>query len=154
MGILISACSQDKKESNTRSTSDRSTSLEYTRQISFISAEGDTVTTIKAAVADEEKERNEGLMNVSDLPADGGMFFIFEDEEPRSFWMANTPLSLDIMFINSDFEIVRIHQRTEPYSEKNLSSDIPSKYVVETNGGFSITHDIQEGMKIAVSDLE
>jgi uncharacterized membrane protein (UPF0127 family) len=78
------------------------------------------------------------------------MLFIFEDNQPRSFWMANTPLSLDIFFVNENFEIVRIHRNAKPYSRKNLTSDKPAKYVVETNAGFSISHDIQEGMRISL----
>ncbi len=147
-------CSQEEKDSNTKNSNDRSINLEYSRQITFTDAEGDSITTIKAAVADDQEERNEGLMNVSNLPPDAGMFFIFENEEPRSFWMANTPLSLDIMFVNNEYEIVRIHQNTEAFSEKNLSSGKPVRYVVETNGGFSVSHDIREGIRIAVSELE
>lgn len=147
-------CSPEKEDANTEDSSDRSKMLEYSRQITFTDAEGDSITTIKAAVADDPGERNEGLMNVSNLPPDGGMLFIFENEESRSFWMANTPLSLDIMFVNSDYEIVRIHRNTEAFSEKNLSSGKPAQYVVETNGGFSVSHDIREGMRISVSGLE
>lgn len=153
LGLLVSMCSQEKKKSNNRDSKPEKT-LEYSRQITFTTAGGDSITTIQAALADEPEERNEGLMNVTNLPPDKGMLFIFEDEEPRSFWMANTPLSLDIMFVNSDYEIVRIHRNTEAFSEKNLSSGEPAQYVVETNGGFSVSHDIREGMQISVSELE
>lgn len=87
-------------------------------------------------------------MNVTNLPSDKGMLFIFEDNQPRSFYMANTPLSLDIIFVNEDKEIVRIHNNTQPYSDKNLTSGKPARYVVETNGGYCLSHDIQEGMRV------
>ena len=123
--------------------------LQYLKDISFINAAGDTLGTIDAAVADEESERNTGLMNINTLPKDKGMLFIFDDEKPRSFWMANTPLSLDIIFVDADSTIVRIHHSTKPYDETNYRSEKPSKFVVEVNAGYCISHDILEGGRIA-----
>lgn len=100
-------------------------------------------------MADEDSERNQGLMDIRNLPQSKGMLFIFEETQPRSFWMANTPLPLDIIFVNADKEIVRIHHNTQPFSEKNFSSGEPAKYVVETNAGYCVSHDIQEGMKVS-----
>jgi uncharacterized membrane protein (UPF0127 family) len=122
--------------------------LDYIATVSFLTAAEDTVATIEAAVADDDESRSTGLMNVYDMPRDKGMLFIFDDEEPRSFWMANTPLALDIIFVNTEMEIIRIHQNTRPYSERNVESEQPAKYVVETNAGFTLRHDIIEGMKI------
>jgi uncharacterized membrane protein (UPF0127 family) len=99
-------------------------------------------------MADEQTERNEGLMDVSTLPENKGMLFVFEQQQELSFWMANTPLSLDIFFVNADKEIVRIHHSTQPYTEKNFTSGAPALYAVETNGGFAVSHDIQEGMRV------
>lgn len=147
--MLLSACSQTQEKSNTKNT-DEGRSLEFVRSVSFLTAEGDTVSTIEAAVADDPQERNQGLMDVRDLPQSKGMLFIFEENEPRSFWMANTPLPLDIIFVNEDLEIVRIHHSTPPFSEKNFLSEKPAKYVIETNAGYSISHDIQEGMKVSL----
>ena len=77
-----------------------------------------------------------------------GMLFIFDEERPLSFWMANTPLSLDIMYVNSDSTIVRIYSNTTPFSEATLPSDAPAIYVVETNAGYAVANGITEGMKI------
>ena len=146
---LLSACSQDQKKSNTKNTDDRSRTLEYTQSVSFLTASGDTLSSVEVAVADNNAERNQGLMDVRNLPNSKGMLFIFEQNQPRSFWMANTPLPLDIIFVNADKEIVRIHHNTQPFSEKSFTSDEPAKYVVETNAGYCISHDIQEGMKVS-----
>lgn len=137
---------------NSDSESKKGRSLEYTQELSFLNSEGEKITTIEVAVADDQQERNMGLMDVNDLPSDKGMLFIFDDQQPLSFWMANTPLSLDIFFVNESGEIVRIHQNTQPFSENNLTSGAPAKYVIETNSGFSLSHDIQEGMKVALPD--
>lgn len=145
----MSACSQHQKNSKKENTNDRSRSLKFVRSVSFITANGDTVSTIDAAVADDESERSEGLMDVRDLAESKGMLFIFDKSEQRSFWMANTPLPLDIIFVNTDYKIVRIHHNAQPFSEKNLPSGEPAKYVIETNGGYCVSHDISEGMKVS-----
>ena len=147
--ILISACSQAPKQSEKEDTKkDRSASLNYERSITFMTAEGDTISTIDAAIADDDQERSHGLMDVRNLPSDKGMLFIFEENKPRGFWMANTPLPLDIAFVNADKQIVRIHHNAQPFSEKSLTSDKPAQYVIETNAGYMISHDIQEGMSV------
>lgn len=144
------ACSQSEDEPD-QSSADRSLDLEFTETVSFLSTAGDTLTTIEVAVADDDQERSQGLMDVHNLPKSKGMLFIFEENAPRSFWMANTPLPLDIMFVNEDYEIIRIHHSTQPYSNENIESEKPARYVIETNAGFSISHDIQEGMKVNLS---
>jgi uncharacterized membrane protein (UPF0127 family) len=144
----VIGCGNEKPKQPQNDPADNGRELIYERSVTFLDNSGNEISTIRAAVADEPQERNQGLMDVTNLPADAGMIFIFPDETPRSFYMANTPLSLDIMFVNSDSTIVRIHHNTSPYSSKQLLSGSPAKYVVETNGGYSISHDIQEGMKI------
>ena len=95
--ILVPACSGEKENED---TGQKGREIEYTREITFLDTEGNPVTTIDVAVADDANERNMGLMDVNNLPMDKGMLFIFEQQQPLSFWMANTPLSLDIFFVN------------------------------------------------------
>ncbi len=78
----------------------------------------------------------------NELPASGGMLFIFPHEGMLSFWMKNTPLPLDIIYINTDFTIVHIAENTAPYSTANIPSQHPAKYVLEVNGGFCRQHGI------------
>lgn len=144
--LLATSCSGSKENKDSDERIGRT--LDYSREVTFLNNEGEAITSIEVAVADDDEERNMGLMDVNKLPADKGMLFIFEEQQPLSFWMANTPLSLDIFFVNEAMEIVRIHQNTQPFSEKNLSSERPARYVIETNGGFSLSHDIQEGLTV------
>ncbi len=150
--IITAGCSNRSDQDTSGSTGENQIErkLDFTREVVFLDAETqqDTITTIRAAIADSQMEQNEGLMNVSKLPADRGMLFIFKEQKPRSFWMANTPLPLDILFLNSDKKIIRIHHSAQPYSEKRFPSGKPAQYVVETNGGFCINHDIHEGMYV------
>ena len=144
--LFISACGGEKKADPDQPKQGRE--LELVEEVTFISASGEEISTIRAALADEPDERNQGLMDVNVMPMDAGMLFIFPDEAPRSFYMANTPLPLDIMFVSADSTIVRIHHNTTPFDNGQLPSGKPAKFVVETNGGYCVSNDIQEGMKI------
>lgn len=117
-------------------------------ELTFIDTDGNEVRTLQIAVADEQLERNQGLMDVREMGQDEGMLFIFDETRPLSFWMANTPLSLDIMYVGADSTIVRIYADTTPFSETSLPSGDPSRFVVETNAGYALEHGISEGMKI------
>ncbi|MDR9415017.1 MAG: DUF192 domain-containing protein [Gracilimonas sp.] len=141
-------CGQSEEKTSENNTTSQGRSLTFTNEVNFINTSGEQVSTIRVAIADDNDERNQGLMDVNMLPEDAGMLFKFPNEEPRSFYMANTPLPLDIMFVNSDSIIIRIHHSTTPFSSKQLLSGGPAQYVVETNGGYAISNDIQEGMKI------
>ncbi len=153
MFILLAGCS-DTEESE-RSIERVNRVLDYSSVVSFYSSDGERlISTVEVAVADDDLSRSEGLMDVHNLPSDSGMLFIFEGDQPRSFWMANTPLSLDILFANSEMEIVRIHRNTPPYSHEQIRSELPAKYVVEVNAGYTLRHDITEGMRISISNLE
>ena len=86
-------------------------------------------------IADDENERTKGLMWRTDLDDNEGMLFIWDESKIRNFWMKNTPLSLDIIFIDKYKKIVKIQENTEPFSENIISSEISSKYVLEILGG-------------------
>lgn len=151
--FFVYSCS-DKNQQEEDPKGDSGRILDYNGEVSFIKSESDTVSTIKVSVADDNRSRSEGLMNVMSMPENSGMLFIFNNEQPRSFWMANTPISLDIIFANSDRTIVRIHRNTQPYSQESIQSEQPAQFVVEVNAGYTIEHDISEGMKIGINGVE
>jgi uncharacterized membrane protein (UPF0127 family) len=110
---------------------------------------------ITAEIADSPKEREEGLMYVSDLPLNRGMLFVFPDEEYRSFWMKNTYIPLDIIFVDKNGDIINIEEaHPEPNTtEENLKSyrsDEPAKYVIETNSTFTERNNISTGDKVQI----
>ncbi|MFO7614988.1 MAG: DUF192 domain-containing protein [Bacteroidales bacterium] len=104
--------------------------------------------TLDIEIADTEKERMQGLMYRHHLPEMAGMLFIFDRDEPRSFWMKNTFISLDIIFIHSSGEIVSIQKYTQPGSSYSVPSEKPAKYVLEVNAGFSDKYGINPGNSI------
>lgn len=103
---------------------------------------------IDAEIADNDNERHLGLMYRETMNEDQGMLFLFPNEEPQSFYMKNTVMPLDIIFINAKKQIVKIHKNTTPYSEKSLPSIKPSQYVVEVNAGFTDKYKVKEGSYI------
>ena len=100
---------------------------------------------IEVEAAANPTERAQGLMYRSEMDENKGMLFIFEREDMQSFWMKNTILSLDIIFISSKGEINTIHPNTVPYSEKSLPSKSKSQFVVEVNAGYCQKYGIKEG---------
>ena len=104
--------------------------------------------TVRVEVADTDETRQLGLMYRNELPASAGMLFVFPHERPRSFWMKNTPLPLDIVYIGDDLRIVHIAERTTPYSTAPLPSLRPAKFVLEVNAGFCDERDIRVGDRI------
>jgi uncharacterized membrane protein (UPF0127 family) len=86
-------------------------------------------------VADTEEERTRGLMFRESLAADRGMLFKFPDERERSFWMRNTYIALDIVYIDATGSIVSIARDTVPFSEASIPSYGAAKGVLEVNAG-------------------
>jgi hypothetical protein len=145
--LFVFSCSQ-KDSNKKKEAANKGRQLELVEQVTFLTSEGEEVATLNVALADEPNERNQGLMDVNEMAPDAGMLFIFPVEAPRSFYMANTPLPLDIIFVSADSTIVRIYHNTTPFNSEQLPSEKPAKFVVETNGGYSVSNDIQEGMRI------
>lgn len=89
-----------------------------------------------------------GLMYRSSLPEDHGMLFVFPDPEDHSFWMKNTLIPLDMLFIAHDGRIVGIHADAVPLSLAPLSVGVPSSLVLEVNGGWAARHSVRTGDRL------
>lgn len=100
---------------------------------------------IDIEIAENDDERMQGLMYRRSMDDLKGMLFVFQREEPQSFWMKNTVIPLDIIYVNSKMEIVKIFKNTVPFSEKSLPSEKPATYVVEVTGGYTDKYGIKEG---------
>ncbi len=96
-------------------------------------------------VADTPAKRSMGLQYRKDLAPDRGMIFLFPAEAPQSFWMKNTPIPLDMIFINAERKIVGIVEQTTPFSLESRAVPAPSQFVLEINGGLAKRHGIRAG---------
>ena len=86
-------------------------------------------------MAETPQEQEQGLMFRRSLPADAGMLFDFGTTQPAAFWMKNTLIPLDMVFIAADGRVADIHERAVPLSEATIYSKVPVRAVLELNGG-------------------
>lgn len=99
---------------------------------------------IDVEFAQTPAERAKGLMYRSELGENNGMLFVFPTTAKHAFWMANTYIPLDILWLDSDKKIVHIEKQVPPCTEtgnlkaicKTYAPDIPAKYVLEVNAGY------------------
>jgi uncharacterized membrane protein (UPF0127 family) len=117
-------------------------------ELNFVDSVDNPIIKIDIEIADNDYERQLGLMNRQSMEEMQGMLFIFPQQQYQSFWMRNTLFSLDMLFINSNKEIVTIHKNTTPLSEQSYPSSAPAIYVLEVNAGFCDRHNIKLGDKI------
>jgi len=99
----------------------------------------------RVEVADTAEKRRLGLMYRNDLRTDEGMLFVFPKERNQSFWMKNTPLSLDIIFMDARRRVVGIIHDTVPFSTRSVSVGVPSQYVLEVRAGLARRNRIVAG---------
>ena len=92
--------------------------------------------------------RRRGLMQRQSLPAGHGMIFDFGSDQPVVMWMKNTPLSLDMIFINAQGEVVDLITRTTPLSETYLPARRPARYVIEINAGEAEAAGVAAGARL------
>lgn len=96
-------------------------------------------------LAETMAQQAQGLMYREAMPADAGMLFIYDSVRPASFWMKNTLIPLDMLFIGPDGRIVNIHERAVPQSLDSVNSAGPVKAILELNGGMSARLGIRPG---------
>ena len=103
-------------------------------------------------IADDPKERERGLMFRKNLEWNNGMLFVFEDSSKFSFWMKNTYVPLDMIFIDKDLRIVDIKENVQSCLQQvtcpSYSSKLPAKYVLEVNAGFVNQNKVSIGDKL------
>jgi uncharacterized protein len=105
-------------------------------------------------IADDPRETSIGLMFRREMAENEGMLFDFGAEAPRSFWMQNTYIPLDMIFIKADGTIDSIAERATPLSEKSVPSKGAVRFVLEINGGLSDTLGIEAGDKVLGPAIE
>lgn len=146
----LGACTNDSGE-----TPSDTPSIPFEKEgVLHLLQDGDTVVTLDVEIADTDSARERGLMQRTSLPEHSGMLFLFPREEERSFWMANTPLALDILFADADSQIVSIAKYTRPYSQESVRSNAPAQYVLEVPAGFADSYGVIEGDRLTWRRIE
>jgi uncharacterized membrane protein (UPF0127 family) len=92
---------------------------------------------IDIEIAETDYETETGLMHRSSMEERQGMLFIQDEIKVQNFYMKNTQIPLDLIFIDEDLKIVSFQENAIPYDESSLSSKVPAKYVLEVNAGLA-----------------
>ena len=95
-----------------------------------------------------EYELARGLMYVKNLPLNEGALFMMKENKIQSFWMKNTYIPLDMIFVDKNKKIVGFIENAIPHDLSSYKIDLPSKYVIEVNAGFIKRHKLQKGDNI------
>jgi uncharacterized membrane protein (UPF0127 family) len=103
---------------------------------------------VRVTLARTERERARGLMYVQNLPPDDGMLFIWDGDDERSFWMKNTLIPLDMVFIRSDMTVVGVVANAKPLTTNPQTVGKDSRFVLEVNGGWAAQHGVVAGTKV------
>lgn len=121
-------------------------------QVTIATKEGKELT-FQVEVADTPAKRELGLQYRRDLALDRGMIFLFPGESEHSFWMKNTPIPLDMIFIGRDRKIVGILEQAVPFSTDSRSVAGASQFVLEINGGLAKRYGIKAGDSVRFHGL-
>lgn len=104
-------------------------------EVAIVSPDGSERARYSVKIADDPEERSRGLMFVEHLPADEGMLFLFEHAGEVGFWMKNTLIPLDLIFIEETGRVSRVHNDAVPHDETPIRSGGPVSGVLEINAG-------------------
>lgn len=120
-------------------------------QVTFHLSERDL--TVQVEVARTGAARRQGLMNRTKLKPHHGMVFLFENEEHQSFWMKNTLIALDMIFINRQGQVIGVVHEAEPMTTTPRNVPGISQYVVEMVGGYARQYGIQKGTQVTLGKM-
>jgi uncharacterized membrane protein (UPF0127 family) len=112
------------------------------------------IKTLDIEIADDDYKIQTGLMYRTQMETNQGMLFVFPDEDFRNFYMKNTKIPLDIIYVNANKTIVSVQKNAQPFDETSLPSEAPSKYVLEINGGLFDAWQLEVGNTIDFEILD
>jgi uncharacterized membrane protein (UPF0127 family) len=116
----------------------------------FTNGTGRELCRFKIELAVTPEEQSQGLMFRKNLRPDSGMLFVGSRDELRSFWMRNTYIPLDMLFIDSHNEVKHIHYGAKPFDDTSISSQYPVQYVLEINASRAKKCNIRQGTKMNI----
>jgi uncharacterized membrane protein (UPF0127 family) len=105
-------------------------------------------------VADDPSERAQGLMNRPSMPASAGMLFLYDAPQRATFWMKNTLIPLDMIFLDQTGTVTRVHENAVPLDETTIDGGPGVVAVLEINGGLASAIGISEGSQLRHPGLD
>ncbi|HNQ11931.1 MAG TPA: DUF192 domain-containing protein [Bacteroidia bacterium] len=150
--IPTSGPSSNNNTGNQANVESEGPAFRYDGDLEFLKADT-SFKKIKIEIVENYQDRAQGLMYRKHMNEDEGMLFIFEVSELQSFWMKNTYISLDIIYVDANLNIVTMQKYTTPFSENPVPSTKAALYVVEVIAGFCDKYGLDEGDKIKFKRL-
>jgi uncharacterized membrane protein (UPF0127 family) len=149
---LLTSCKDDNDTEKPIETEE----ITFTKEgeATLLKASGDTIKHLDIEIADNSYERQTGLMYRNSMEEEQGMLFIYNEEAPRSFFMKNTYIPLDIIYFTADSSAVSLQENTQPRDETSLPSEKPAQFVLEVNAGLAEEWNIEVGDKIDFKRLD
>ena len=145
--ILCTSCKKDTPQNQ----SSTPIQVEFTKEgeLSIFKQDSDSlIAQFDIEIAKTEYETQRGLMDRYSMKSNQGMLFIFPNSQPRSFYMKNTYIALDIIYVDSAKKIASFQENAKPLDESSLPSNAPAQYVFEINGGLVQSLSLQVGDRI------
>lgn len=130
--LSIIACKEDKKI-----VTQTAISFKKEGELTIFKLADSTKITLDIEIADTDFDIQTGLMYRDSMAKTQGMLFVFDDVTKRYFYMKNTKIPLDIIYINDANKIVSFQKNAKPFDESSLPSNVPAKYVLEVNAGLA-----------------
>ena len=109
---------------------------------------------VKVEIARNDPERQRGLMYREKLEPGRGMIFLFDHPEPLKFWMKNTYIPLDMIFIGADKHVVYVEENAEPLTLQSRGPSEDTQFVLEVPGGWSRAHGVERGVAVRFVDID
>ena len=146
---MLDACQNTPDDKLKPKTDKKHITFKKEGKLTVTDSAGQTKAVFDIEFARDDYERETGLMYRESMKDDQAMLFIFGDEKPRYFWMKNTYIPLDIIYIDAGKRIVKIIKNAKPLDETALPSKRPIKYVLEIKAGLSDAYGFKESDKVA-----
>lgn len=150
--LLLASCKDEEEAPEVIETEEFTFTKEG--ELSLIKSDGDTIQKLDIEFAESRYEQETGLMYRESMEDNQGMLFVYDDEAPRSFYMKDTYIPLDIIYYSADSTAVSFQENAEPMDETSLPSGEPAQFVLEINGGLVEEWNIEIGDKIYFSRIE
>ena len=126
----------------------------WDKRAAIVQTQENEIIEFRVLIAQSNKQRRQGLMHIESMEEDQGMLFIFDPNRKVSMWMSNTPMTLDMLFIDKNGKIINIAKNTTPYSTKGISSGGSINWVLEINGGLTDQLNIKSGDHVRLGSIK
>ena len=160
LAVLLSGCSPSADSRSDERGSEAAPAVQATSEaatappIVVFQTAGKPRAAVLVEIAQTPQAIQQGLMYRREMDENHGMLFLMAEERVQSFWMRNTYISLDMIFIDRTMTVVGVVENTTPLSDESRSVGKPSKYVVEVNAGWAAKNGVGPGTRVRFKNVD